>query len=149
MTSFQLKMVAFLLMFLDHIGALFMVSGSGIWLFARGLGRLSFPLYAYLASQGIRHTHDVKAYCGRLLVFAFLSEIPFDMVFFGHAPDFAHQNVFFTLAFTVAAFLPWQARTTEAEQCRQQRKPETAIILLCMGVAAHSSMRIMGSWACF
>lgn len=138
MTSFHLKMVAFLLMFLDHIGVLFMVPGSGSWLLARGLGRLSFPLYAYLVSHGIRHTHDVVAYCRRFLAFAFLSELPFDMAFFGHAPDFAHQNIFFTLAFTVAVFIPWQAGATGSEQCRQQRKPKAAFLpILCMGVAAQ------------
>lgn len=148
MTGLQLKMIALLLMFIDHIGALFMAPGSGIWLLARGLGRLSFPLYAYLASQGIRHTHDAGAYCRRLLVFAFLSEFPFDLVCCGYVPAFVHQNVFFTLAFAVAAFLPWKVQASESEQCRQRWKLKVAIFpILCMGVAAqfiHADYGLLG-----
>lgn len=50
------------------------------------------------------------------------------MVCFGHAPAFVHQNVFFTLAFAVAAFLPWQ-----------RVRPGMAVCLsvLCMGAAAQ------------
>lgn len=139
MTGLQVKIAALLLMFMDHIGALFMVPGSGIWLLARGLGRLSFPLYAYLASQGIRHTHDAWAYCGRLLGFAFLSEFLFDMAFFGHAPAFVHQNVFFTLAFSVAAFLPWKVWIKpERRGQKGEFKIATFFLVLCMGTAAQS-----------
>ncbi len=105
----KIKLIAFALMLLDHAVALFLPKGSGAWLFIRGMGRLSFPMYAYLASQGIRHTHDTRAYSKRLLIYAFLSEFPFDMAFFGRAPAFAQQNVFFTLALSVAVFWTRQA----------------------------------------
>jgi len=88
----------------NNAGAMFLPYGSMTWLLARGLGRLSFPLYTYLAGQGIRHTHDIRAYSGRLLICAFLSELPFDLAAFGETPVFSHQNVFFTLALAVAAF---------------------------------------------
>ena len=110
MNGTQIKLIALTLMFLDHMGAIFLPSGSTAWIIARTLRRLSFPLYAYLITQGIKHTHDIRAYAMRLLVYAFLSEIPFDLAFFGHIPVYAHQNVFFTLTLSVTAFLVFQEK---------------------------------------
>lgn len=147
MTGIQIKMVAFVLMAIDHAGALFLPSGSAAWVFARGIGRLAFPLYAYLASQGIRHTRSIGVYSGRLLLYAFLSEIFFDMAFFGRFPFPACQNTFFTLAFAVAAFWPCQphragshgrSQSPEKPGDRWMRKAICALCVLCAGVAAQN-----------
>ena len=93
MSSFMLRLFALLCMLVDHIGlALFPRAG----LF-RCIGRLSFPLYCFLLTQGYIHTRDVRAYGRRLLLLAILSEIPFDLLIFGRISSSMEMNVFFSL----------------------------------------------------
>lgn len=95
----QLKWVAAGTMLLDHIGALF-IHPEKQWLlyfFVRGIGRISFPLFAYLLVQGFVCTGNYKQYLKRVGVFALLSEIPFDLVFSGAWINPGAQNVMLTL----------------------------------------------------
>lgn len=81
-------------MLCDHIGAVFMDDNA----IMRAIGRMAFPIFAFLLAEGYRHTSDKRKYFIRLMVFAFVSEAPFDLVFYGRAFSLERQNVFFTLA---------------------------------------------------
>ena len=89
----ELKVIAAASMLTDHMGAVLFPQ----LLFLRVIGRLAFPIYCFLLAEGAVHTHNMKKYLLRLGLFAFASEIPFDLAFRGSffAPDY--QNVFFTL----------------------------------------------------
>lgn len=92
-TSFQLKVIALVTMIIDHVGAVFFPE----YLWFRIIGRLSFPIFCYLLVEGFFYTKNVILYMTRLLVMALISEVPFDLLFFGKILDFQHQNIFFTL----------------------------------------------------
>ena len=113
-----LKWIAVLTMVIDHVGAI--LFPDQIWM--RVIGRVAFPIYAYCLAEGFRYTSDYRRYLGRLALFAILSEIPFDLAFYGVPFSFAHQNVFFTL--TQGLILLWVL-----ERCREQ-------LLLCAGAFA-------------
>lgn len=80
-------------MLIDHIGAVLFPEYE--WM--RIVGRLAFPIFAYLLVEGFVYTKDVKKYMVRLGIFALVSEIPFNLAFFGSTIAPVHQNVFFEL----------------------------------------------------
>ena len=96
--NFTLKMVAVIAMACDHIGAVLFPQ----YLEMRIIGRIAFPIFAYTLVEGFCHTHDVKKYMLRLGVLALVSEIPFDLAFWGVPLEFGHQNVFFTMFLGIA-----------------------------------------------
>ena len=89
----QLRGLAMFLMLLDHLWAT-LVPGN-FWM--TYLGRLAFPIFAFQISEGFFHSADRKRYAKRLLLFALLSEVPFDLIYGGTVLYPFHQNVMFTL----------------------------------------------------
>lgn len=98
MNSTTLKIIACITMLIDHIGVVFFPK---IYIF-RLIGRISFPIFAFMIAEGFFHTKNVKKYLIRLGVFALLSEIPYDLAFSGKLIDLNSQNIFFTLTIALA-----------------------------------------------
>lgn len=100
----DLKLWAMWSMLIDHAGAvlientsLYQITGFRMLAVAcRLIGRISFPLICFLLIEGFCHTEDRRKYLMRKGCFALISEIPFDLAFFGKL-DLQRQNVFFTL----------------------------------------------------
>lgn len=95
MSSFVIKIIACVTMILDHIkysGPIFEN------FFTEYLGRLSFPLFAFLIAEGYSHTSDLKKYYKRLFIFGLISQIPF-MFFRMLVGEWKMLNIMFTLLF--------------------------------------------------
>lgn len=109
-TSSTLKIIAIVTMFLDHFAVVFgdelyealpFLNANGFEVL-RVIGRLAFPIFAFMIAVGATYTSNIYKYMGRLLAFAIISEIPFDLGLYAtplnevlHETE--HQNVFFTL----------------------------------------------------
>ena len=87
-----LKWTAIITMTVDHIGAVLYQDLDVL----RIIGRLAFPLFAYLLVLGIENTHNIRNYFLRLTIFAFISQVPFFLAI--DAKSFEKLNIFFTLA---------------------------------------------------
>ena len=87
-----LKLMACAAMLIDHIGAVLLPQ----YTLLRVIGRIAFPIYCFLLAEGVFYTKRPFAYILRLLLLAVLSELPFDLSFFGGI-TFRYQNVMVTL----------------------------------------------------
>lgn len=130
MTTFALKIAALICMVIDHLEksgivhqALLMELGLSIkasFACIQGMdfiGRMAFPIYAFLIAQGCGRTRNIGRYLLRLFLFALLSEIPYDLLLHelnvsGVRPfyitPFSHMNVLFTLFLGAAAIALYQ-----------------------------------------
>lgn len=64
MTGFALKMVALILMLLDHVHYVFPQTP----IFFTQIGRLCAPIFIFMTANGMGHTRNPKKYMGRLYV---------------------------------------------------------------------------------
>lgn len=92
MSGFIIKLIAIFTMLVDHLG--YVIPGSSSWF--NYIGRLSFPLFAFLLTEGYLHTKSKKNYFIRLASFAVISQLPFSL-FHGIINDTFVLNIFFTL----------------------------------------------------
>ncbi|MDF2537691.1 MAG: putative rane protein [Herbinix sp.] len=85
MTSTTLKIIAIITMLIDHIGAILIRDNNIYNLVFRSIGRIAFPIFAFLIVEGFYYTKNVKKYLLRLGLFALISEIPFDIAFYHYS----------------------------------------------------------------
>ena len=95
----SLKIIAILSMVIDHFAASILYNGillpaapisqgSPYWNLylvyraMRTIGRIAFPIFCFLLVEGFFYTSNRKKYALRMLVFALLSEFPFDFALF-------------------------------------------------------------------
>lgn len=91
-----LKLIACITMLLDHLGHVFIHQPYGLYIALRIIGRVSFPIYCFLITEGVAHTKSPAKYLLRLAVLAVLSEPFFDLMCFGQL-SWAKQSVMVTL----------------------------------------------------
>jgi len=131
MSSFAVKLLAMLTMLADHIGAAFESElPSSVYLLCRTVGRLAMPLFCFMIAEGLFHTRDARKYLMRLMMFALVSEVPFDRLFMGGWLEFSYQNVGFTLLLGFLGILLFDSFAA------QGRKTAALASILAVGVTA-------------
>lgn len=104
-----LKVVAIVVMVIDHAAVVFVGESLSVW---RMIGRIGFPIFAFFIAEGAGRTKNVYKYMLRLAVFALVSEVPFDLAFYGEWFYAGYQNVFFTLLMGLMAIRAFQMLDT-------------------------------------
>lgn len=92
MSSFVLKIIAVCTMLIDHSGYLIFDKFS----YFNYIGRLAFPIFAFQISEGYIHTKNLKRYFLRLVIFSFVSQVPYMLFRSAYFSGFSF-NIFFTL----------------------------------------------------
>jgi len=111
-TSTALHILAMAFMLCDHLWGTAILNGE--WLTC--VGRLAFPIFAFLLVEGYCHTSDFRKYLLRMLLFAVLSEIPFNLAIGGSLFYPYHQNVLWSFLLSLL-LMHWN------ESVREKRLP--------------------------
>lgn len=82
MSAGVIKIIAFLAMIADHSATVLSAKGllpSDLAWYLHLVGRFSFPAFALLVAEGWQHTSNPRHYFMRLVLFAFISQIPYSV----------------------------------------------------------------------
>lgn len=99
-----LKWIAVLTMTIDHVGVVLFPEHVVL----RFIGRLSFPLFGYLLVLGMESTRNTISYLTRLLLFAFISQVPFYLALGDKLYD--PLNILFTLFLGIPIILSFRRK---------------------------------------
>lgn len=75
-----------------------LMTWTGVDVACKLLGGLALPLFAYLLVEGFLHTESYRNYLVRVVSFAVISEIPYDLAIQGSIFDFSSQNAMLSVA---------------------------------------------------
>lgn len=140
----DIKLIAMGTMVVDHLAVALFIRGSlppfpgseEIYLAMRSVGRMAFPLFAFLLVLGILHTKDTVSYGLRLFLLALAAEIPYDLLATGRIYSPAQQN-------TVWGWLFGFVAITAAMSCLKPEQGQPSVpdvlkagVILLLGAAA-------------
>ncbi len=138
MTSFQIKLIAIIVMTIDHLENILgqtglfpnmpMSKSYDLVCLMHSIGRVAFPLFAFLLAEGAQKTRSMPKYIGRLALFALISEPFFYFSDWRNSPTFSgllHNiitlnwgNVFFTLTLGAVAIYAYQILERKQVKCK-------------------------------
>lgn len=101
MNAFIIKMIAVITMVIDHVGLFFF---PGV-IEMRMIGRISFPLFAWLIANGAQYSKNTTRYLKRLFLLAVIAQVPFYFANNLIGIDPTLLNVVFTLTLGLVAIM--------------------------------------------
>ncbi len=127
-TSFSLHILAMVCMLCDHLWGT-IVPGNE-WLTC--IGRIAFPIFAFMVAEGYTKTANLRKYVKRLLVFALISEIPFNLAISGRLFNPLHQNVLWTFLIAI-----WMMHLNDRARSKGGK---VRFVLTCVGTFCLGSL---------
>jgi len=127
MNQNQIKIIATILMLVDHIG--FVINSEPM----RIMGRLSFPLFAWVLAQNWKRREprsSSKPLITRLLIFGIISQIPYKILF-----KTFEGNILMSLTLVIVVF-------TEIHKAEKHKK----IIIMILGLVAAQLWKLSYGW---
>jgi len=121
LTSFQIKIIALIIMTADHLAAYQILTVSNeINTIMRMIGRTAAPLFLFLLVEGLRRTRSKKNYIARLYIagaaFQFFIEIT-PMIFKTLGPDVSIGNILPTFFYTALYIMCIENITKRKNDC--------------------------------
>ena len=150
-----LKMIAIITMLIDHVGAFLVIyttplynhGNEGIanaetcyWML-RQIGRMAFPIFCFLLVEGFLHTKNSFYYLARVMVFAMLSEVPFDLAVTGTCISWKYQNVYFTLLLGLGMLMVLDAME-DYKRTRTEFMADISPLVFFQGVAVIGTIGV-------
>ncbi|MDY2699753.1 MAG: TraX family protein [Lachnospiraceae bacterium] len=159
-SSDMLKLTAIITMMIDHIGAGILeyllytdISASipyntlliiyYINMVLRLIGRIAFPIFCFLLVQGFLHTRSRIKYARNFLIFALISELPFDFCFFGGI-DWSHQNVFLTLC--IGLLTLWALEVIQNKEMHIALKTMVSLLAIAISLTVAAFLKTDYTW---
>lgn len=93
LTANQLKVIAIIAMFIDHIAIVFFSTQSILGQVLHTIGRITMPIMCYFIAEGYYKTRNIKKYALRLLIFSVVSYYPFYLFAKGVPPISFGENI--------------------------------------------------------
>lgn len=99
-----IKLIAALLMVLDHIHQMYAANGAPLWLTM--LGRPVFPMFLFISAESFHYTRDRKKYLKRLLIASWcMTVLTFALQFVLPNPDIVLMNNAFSTFFIACLYM--------------------------------------------
>ena len=139
----MLKIIAAISMAIDHIGVILFPD----IMLLRIIGRLAFPIFAFLIAEGCRYTKNRLRYFSVLALFAVVFQ-----VFYTLFTQDIYLNIFFTLAFAILIIYGLHFFLS-AIQSRSVMKiifsaVSVILIIACVYIAGEYFLIDYGFWGC-
>ncbi len=120
MSGFVLKMIAVVIMIIDHTGLFFFPEAQ--WL--RIIGRIGFPIFAYFIAEGFTYTRSRIKYFLRIFVLALICQLVY-----GFVGDFKTMCILVTFSCSLILMETWDRA---AKAYRQKRNGTFSLYLLLL-----------------
>lgn len=105
-----IKMIAVIAMVIDHFAWAFVPTESIAGMLCHSIGRITAPVMCYFIAEGNHYTKNRKRYIGRLVIFALISHIPYNLYATSGNPDWIQTSMIFTLLCGLLALMLYQSK---------------------------------------
>jgi hypothetical protein len=147
MSAMKIRWLAIISMIFGYTAILFFsLLPTKIVIGMNAIGSISMPLFCFLVAEGLFHTNNIRIYLARLMVFALLSEIPYDLAMYNSPLNWNGQNAIFTLFLGLFAIWVYDYGAGSA-----QKWISLCAILSCGAVATliHAESALVGVYYIF